>query len=155
MLISSLRALHLSALSLEVWAKAAGVIITQGSRLCRAAACAKAWEQQGQAAADAGPPSARKGSNAKQMYLSLPTAPLSGQGILPQGGVSACSGNSGRRPTETSQFTKVPATPQGPAGPAAGGAEASLPAGPRDTGSRLEPDPLVAGQPTLPQWAGR
>lgn len=56
MLISSLRALHRSALSLEVWAKAAGVIITQGSQPCQGAACVKAWEQRGQAAADAVPP---------------------------------------------------------------------------------------------------
>lgn len=153
MSISSLRPLDLSALSLEVWAKAAGVIITQGSRLCWGAGCAKAWEQQGQAAADAVPPSARKGSNAKQMYLSLPTALLSGQGILPQGGVSACSGNSGRRPTEISHFTKVPAAPQGPAGPAAGSGKPGLAAGPRDTGSR--PFRHRPANPTTVGWTLR
>lgn len=65
MSISSLRALHLSALSLEVWPKTVSVIITQGSRLCRRAGCVQAWEQRGLAAADAVPPSARKGSNSK------------------------------------------------------------------------------------------
>lgn len=73
--------------------------------------CGGKGSSEARLAADAFPLSARKGSNSKTNVF-ITSNRSAGQGILPQGGVSACSGNSGPRPTEISHFTKVPATPQ-------------------------------------------
>ena len=145
-------------LSLEVWAQA-----NQGNHLqlqiMRGGAgvgqtASSVGEQRGQAATAAFPPSARKGSNSKTNVFITPNR-STGQGILPLGGVSVCSGNSGRQPAEISHFTKVPATLQWSWRPSiTQWRQSSLPASPGDTGTRPEPGPQTASQPT-PATGGR
>lgn len=154
MLIIHLRALHLSSCP---WKFGLGQtrVITFSSRLCRGGQTASSLgEPRGQAATAAFPPSARKGSNSKTNVFITPNR-STGQGILPLGGVSVCSGNSGRRPAEISHFTKVPATLQWSCRPSiTQWRESSLPASPGDTGTRPEPGPQTSSQPT-PATGGR
>ena len=70
MVLSSLRALPLSALSLEVWAKASQCNHYPGLGLCWGAGCVKARVQMHF------PPVPGKVRIQKQMYLSLPTPQL-------------------------------------------------------------------------------
>ena len=141
-------------LSLEVWTQAnqgnhLQLQIVPGGQIA-----SSLGEQRGQAAAAAFPPSARKGSNSKTNVFITPNR-STGQGILPLGGVSVCSGNSGRRPAEISHFTKVPATLQWSCRPSiTQWRESSLPASPGDTGTRPEPGPQTTSQPT-PATGGR
>lgn len=157
MLIIRLRALHLSACPWKFGLRQTRVITSAPDCAgvgCGAQTASSVGEQRGQAATAAFPPSARKGSNSKTNVFITPNR-STGQGILPLGGVSVCSGNSGRRPAEISHFTKVPATLQWSCRPSISQwRESSLPASPGDTGTRPEPGPQTSSQPT-PATGGR
>lgn len=149
MLISSLRALHLSVLCLEVWAR------QPVQSLPRAPDCAKAWAQRARQLQMQSPQCQERFEFKTNVFITSNRS--TGQGILPQGGVSACSRNSGRQPRGQRKFHISPRflpLCSSPAGPASHGGQFGLPASPRDTGSRPEPDPEVTSQPT-PATAGQ
>lgn len=155
MLINWSRDLRPSALSLEVWAQQASVIIPQGSGPCQ-----RAGREVARGAAGPGwpqmcfPPVPGKVLIQKQMYLSLPTAPQGRASCLRvewqlAGGTVA----GGQRKFHISpRFLPLCS---GPAGPASHGVESGLPASPRDPGSRQRRAFRPRASPALPQRAAR